>query len=297
MDPILLTQLPAYPAPSYQEAWDMVLSQLRMEMSRAQFETWVQPLRPLGYQERVFTLSAFNPFARDWVENRLKSRITHLIEGLYNDTVTLQVVVGNAFYREGERPSADAEAPAPAVPTAPDPLTAETPAAPAAAAEPGKQPPPLTKNRKVMLQRAYGSERARVIQPERGMFVTLYFFDNWLPLIGHSAVAIILAARTMCYWNPMTGELRNEVETEMGELARRAAVSVRTVKDVLNTELVQRYFLRYKVRRIVTPNGVRTAGILLQVRMDDPLTPEDQAAYSQPEEELWYSAEFEDDSP
>jgi hypothetical protein len=293
MDPTILTQLPAYPAPSYQEAWDMVLSQLRMEMSRAQFETWVQPLRPLGYQERVFTLSAFNPFARDWVENRLKSRITHLIEGLYNDTVTLQVVVGNAFYRDGERPSADAES-APAVPA---PLAAEAPAAPAATAaeaEPDKQPPPLTKNRKVMLQRAYGSERARVIQPERGMFVTLYFFDNWLPLIGHSAVAIILAARSMCYWNPMTGELRNEVETEMGELARRAAVSVRTVKDVLNTELVQRYFLRYKVRRIVTPNGVRTAGILLQVRMDDPLTPEDQAAYSQPEEERWYSVDFED---
>ena len=291
MEPTILTQLPAPQAPSYQEAWDMVLSQLRMEMSRAQFETWVQPLRPLGYQEHIFTLSAFNPFARDWVENRLKSRIVHLIEGLYNDTVTLQVVVGNAFYREGESQSAPTAA-APVTPPGPavsDPLEAATPAA---AAEPDKQPPPLTKNRKVMLQRAYGSERARVIQPERGMFVTLYFFDNWLPLIGHSAVAIILAARTMCYWNPMTGELRNEVETEMGELARRAAVSVRTVKDVLNTELVQRYFLRYKVRRIVTPNGVRTAGILLQVRMDDPLTPEDQAAYSQPEEELWYSAEF-----
>jgi hypothetical protein len=290
MEPTLLTQLPAYPAPSYQEAWDMVLSQLRMEMSRAQFETWVQPLRPVGYQERTFTISAFNPFARDWVENRLKSRIVHLMEGLYNDTVTLQVVVGNAFYREGDPPAAATPATsAAAVPATPDPLAAEAPAVPAAPVEP---PPPLTKNRKVMLQRAYGSERARVIQPERGMFVTLYFFDNWLPLIGHSAVAIILAARSMCYWNPMTGELRNEVETEMGELARRAAVSVRTVKDVLNTELVQRYFLRYKVRRIVTTNGVRTAGILLQVRMDDPLTPEDQAAYSQPEEELWYSVEF-----
>jgi hypothetical protein len=289
MDPTILTQLPASPAPSYQEAWDMVLSQLRMDMSRAQFETWVQPLRPLGYQEHIFTLSAFNPFARDWVENRLKSRIVHLIEGLYNDTVTLQVVVGNAFYREGDQHSAAAPAaPSPAEPAASDPPAAQAPAAPA----PAEPPTPLTKNRKIMLQRAYGSERARVIQPERGMFVTLYFFDNWLPLIGHSAVAIILAARSMCYWNPMTGELRNEVETEMGELARRAAVSVRTVKDVLNTDLVQRYFLRYKVRRIVTPNGVRTAGILLQVRMDDPLTPEDQAAYSQPEEELWYSAEF-----
>ena len=286
MEPTILTQLPASQAPSYQEAWDMVLSQLRMEMSRAQFETWVQPLRPLGYQDHIFTLSAFNPFARDWVENRLKSRITHLMEGLYNDTVTLQVVVGNAFYREGDRQSAAAAA---------DPTTQAPAESTGVLAEPDKQPPPLTKNRKVMLQRAYGSERARVIQPERGMFVTLYFFDNWLPLIGHSALTIILAARSMCYWNPMTGELRNEVETEMGELARRAAVSVRTVKDVLNSELVQRYFLRYKVRRIVTPNGVRTAGILLQVRMDDPLTPEDQAAYSQPEEELWYSADFEDE--
>jgi hypothetical protein len=265
----------------------MVLGQLRMEMSRAQFETWVQPLRPLGYQERVFTIGAFNPYARDWVENRLKSRITRLMEGMYNEAVSLQVVVGNAFYRPGE--SAAAAALPTQAPAGADLLAAESPQAAA------ESPPPLTKNRKVMLQRAYGTERARVIQPERGMFVTLYFFENWLPLIGHSAVAIILAARTLCYWNPMTGELRNEVETEMGELARRAAVSVRTVKDVLNTELVQRYFLRYKVRRMMTPNGVRTAGILLQVRMDDPLTPEDQAAYSQPEEERWYSANFDDE--
>jgi len=136
-----------------------------------------------------------------------------------------------------------------------------------------------------MLQRAYGSERAKLIQPERGMFVTGYFFNNWLPLLGHSALTIILAARSMCYWNPMTGELRNVVETEMGELAERAAVSVRTVKDVLNAELVQRYFLRYRVRRVMTANGVRTAGISLQVRMDDPLTPLDQVKTGLMEEE------------
>jgi hypothetical protein len=47
-------------------------------------------------------------------------------------------------------------------------------------------------------------------------------------------------------------------------------------KDVLNNDLVRRYFIRYKVRRVMTPNGVRTAGISLLVRMDDPLIPEDQ---------------------
>lgn len=286
MDSIPQTQLPQFQVPDYQEAWEMVLSQLRMEMSRAQFETWVQPLRPLGYQERVFTISAFNPYGRDWVETRLKSHIVRLLEGLFNESISLQVVVGNAYYRVD---SPALEMP-PAVPGGT--LESSTPPAAPSAIE---VPPPLTKNRKIMLQRAYGSERARVIQPERGMFITLYFFDSWLPLIGHSAATTILAARSMCYWNPMTGELRNEVETEMGELARRASVSVRTVKDVLNVELVQRYFLRYKVRRLMTPNGVRTAGILLQVRMDDPLTPEDQVAYNLPEEERWYSADFEDE--
>jgi hypothetical protein len=286
MDSIPQTQLPQFQTPDYQEAWEMVLSQLRMEMSRAQFETWVQPLRPLGYQERVFTISAFNPYGRDWVETRLKSHIVRLLEGLFNESISLQVVVGNAYYRV-DNPALER---LPAVPGGT--LESSTPPAAPPSIE---VPPPLTKNRKIMLQRAYGSERARVIQPERGMFITLYFFDSWLPLIGHSAATTILAARSMCYWNPMTGELRNEVETEMGELARRASVSVRTVKDVLNMELVQRYFLRYKVRRLMTPNGVRTAGILLQVRMDDPLTPADQAAYNLPEEERWYSADFEDE--
>jgi hypothetical protein len=82
--------------------------------------------------------------------------------------------------------------------------------------------PPEGSPRKVMLQRAYGSERARVIQPERGMFVTLYFFNNWVPLIGHSAAATILAARSIVYWNPKTGELRNVIETDMAEFGLRA---------------------------------------------------------------------------
>jgi hypothetical protein len=156
----------------------------------------------------------------------------------------------------------------------------------------GEDAPLEGKSRKVMLQRAYGSERARLIQPERGLFLTNYLFTNWLPLLGHSAFTVILAARSLCYWNPMTGELRNVVETEMGELAEKAAVSVRTVKDVLNNELVQRYFLRYRVRRVMTANGVRTAGISLQVRMDDPLTPLDQVTSSLMEEEEWYFPEF-----
>lgn len=290
--------------PGHQEAWQMVLGTLQAEMSRALYETWVQPLKPIGYNNQVFTVGAFNTYGKAWVEERLGARISRLLEGLYGEAVTLNVTVTNSFYKDGKGiveiskglgndPALDAGK---VVKT-----TAET--GPAKTTEGKKKSPPKNigaedeigsepRNRKMMLQRAYGSERARLIQPERGMFVTGYLFNNWLPLLGHSAFAVILAARSMCYWNPMTGELRNVVETEMGDLAERAAVSVRTVKDVLNNVLVQRYFLRYRVRRVMTSNGVRTAGISLQVRMDDPLTPQDQVSAGLMEEEDWYLAEF-----
>jgi hypothetical protein len=268
---------PTYP--NQRDAWQIVLGQLQSEMSRTMFETWVQPLRPINFEGGIFIIGAYNPFARDWVANRLNSRITQVLNGIYSEPVRVQVVVINEFYKEIKTPrpveaSGDNE---------------ETPVEPV----PVEEKIAIPNNRKMMLQRAYGSQRAQLIQPERGMFVTLYFFYSWLPLIGHSAYATILAARSLCYWNPMTGELRNVIETDMSELAQRAAVSVRTVKDVLSNELVKRHFLRYKVRRIMTPNGVRTAGISLQVRMDDPLTPQDQELSGLEETEPWCSPDFE----
>jgi hypothetical protein len=278
MDEMVQTQLPDIEISDPRQAWQMVSGQLRLEMSRTMFETYVQPLQALGYEKGVFTLGAYNPYTRDWVEGRLKNLITRQLEGLLNRTVTLKVTLVD----ETRQPRM--------------PLLLEVAELPGA--EQKESPSPVSSgkasSRKLALQRAYGSQRAAVIQPERSLMVTQYFFSGWMPLIGHSAFAVILAARSLCYWNPLSGELRNEIETEMGELAQRAAVSVRTVKTVLNDELVRKYFLRYRTRRVMTPNGVRTAGILLFVRMDDPLTPEDQARYNLPEDEFWYSPEYGD---
>lgn len=268
----------------HQEAWEMVLGELRAEMSRALFETWVQPLRPVGFQKGVFTLGAINTYGRAWVEERLNSRIAQLLTAFYGEAVTVRVIVVNSFYK-GEDSLADLTLLKPVERPSKTPREQFTPSE-EDAEDLGGSP------RKIMLQRAYGSPRARLIQPERGMFVTGYLFNKWLPLLGHSAFTVILAARSMCYWNPMTGELRNVVETEMGEIASRAAVSVRTVKDVLNNSQVQSYFLRYRVRRVMTANGVRTAGISMQVRMDDPLTPQDQLDSGIEEDEHWYLPEF-----
>ncbi|MBE0697417.1 MAG: hypothetical protein IH586_10880 [Anaerolineaceae bacterium] len=275
--------------PGIQEAWEMVSGQLQLEMKQSRFESWVQPLMPVSFKEGVFRLAAVNAYARDWVEGHLRSRITHLLEGVYNQPLTVTFSLVSAV--------AAAAAPSKSVTQETVAVKADVPSASGRKkGQPAEDAPAEGSPRKIQLQRAYGTERARVIQPERGMFQTMYFFNNWLPLLGHSAFTTVMAARSLCYWNPMTGELRNVVETDMSEIARRAAVSLRTVKDVLNNPLIKRYFLRYKVRRIMTQYGVRTAGIILQVRMDDPLTPEDQETHHLAEDERWYTADFEDES-
>ena len=269
--------------PSPEEAWRTVLGQLQGQVERAVYRTWLEPLRPLAYADGTYTLAAASTYARDLAQSRFGATITRQLAGVYGGKVKLDLVVHNGISPTVETPfDAPAEAPA------------ETPAEPPEAT-PGPRPARKTappSPRKLALARAYGDRRAAVIQPERALVVTHYFMSQWTPLLGHSAAHLIMTARAMCYWNPLNGELRNVIDTEMAELAARAAMSVRTVKDILANQLVQRYFLRYRVRRMMTSNGVRTAGITLLVRMDDPLTPTDQAAHEISENEHWYTPDF-----
>ena len=193
-----------------------------------------------------------------------------MLEGTLNADLEVELVVGDGKNR----------------------LPAAQPAAESAIEGPAGNQNPAKLSRAAAATHATAGYAARGQHhpPERGPVPDHTSSSAGRRLIGHSPCRHS-GARGMCS-GTRSRELRNTLETEMSELASGRR-SVRTVKEVLNSELVKRYFLRYRVRRVMTPNGVRTAGILLQVRMDDPLTPEDQQAYSLPEEERWYSAEFE----
>jgi hypothetical protein len=292
MDQLVQSRPSTLNASSIDDAWEMVLGQLQSEMDKTSFETWVRPLKPVSFRDGVFTVGARNTYGRDWVDARLRSRLTNMLEGMLTAPIKLKLTVVNEFFHDDiENPPTRKKFSPPSFSDTEQLEAGEEEGEPQKDHSRSESTP-----RKILLARAYGSERARVIQPERGLFLTLYFFEHWLPLVGHSAMAVILATRSMCFWNPKTGELRNRVETDMAEIAAKANVSVRTVKDVLGGELVRKYFLRYTVRRMMTPNGIRTAGITLLVRMDDPLTPEDQDVLNLPEAERWYPAEFEDET-
>jgi hypothetical protein len=296
--------------PDHVEAWEIVLSQLRAEMSRANFETWVKALVPLGFYDdskNVFQIAVANEYTRDWVKSRLGGKINRLLSGLYVRSIDVEFIISNGFYQkqslqklQTEKVQEYKETKSSAVrkkgKTEDPGLEEEKQSETVKDFDPEEDShdvkAPVRNKRKMVLQRVYGSERASVIQPERGMFETNYLWDKWVPLIGHSGYATIKAARRLCYWNPITGEMRNKVETEMTDLADRAQLSVRTLKTMLNNELIKKYFIRYIVRRTMTPNGIRTAGITLQVRMDDPLTPEDQERIGYQEVGTWFEEIF-----
>lgn len=284
--------------PNHHDAWQMILGQLNAEMSRAEFRTWVSPIEPLGFNGNPdkFRLAVKNDMNKRLINSRLNSRISRLLSGLYKRDIEVEVVVDNTFaMEEGEAVAFEEKENIPRQQLNPEETKIKS-KSPTNQVDSEEEISPPTKNRKVVLQRAYGNERANIIQPDKGLFITKYFLDHWLPLLGHSALIVVMTIRKVCYWNPYTGEKRNIFETEMGELAEQACISVRTLKTVLKNELIRRYFIRYNVRRVMTPNGIRTAGIRLQVRMDDPLTPEDQEKSGIIEDGTWFSPEFEDES-
>lgn len=280
------------------DAWQMVLGQLRPEMSRSEYDTWVNPIVPLGFNgnPEKFRLAVMNKYNKDLIDSRLNSRISRLLSGLYKRDIKVEVIVSNTFANEESQQTVSTNEKQVQINKKDSSSSKKRNNETAEENSDEVDNLPVTSTRKVKLQQAYGNERANVIQPDKGIFVTKYFLENWLPLLGHSALVLIMVIRKLCYWNWYTGEKRDVLDTEMGELAEAACISVRTLKTILKNDLIKRYFIRYTVRRVMTPNGIRTAGIHLQIRMDDPMTPDDQVLNNNIESGTWFYPEFEDES-
>jgi hypothetical protein len=70
--------------PDPQLVWDQTAGMLALEMSRATFQTWVQPLTPTGWHGSTLRVAAANQYGRDWVESRINSVTTRILRGITN---------------------------------------------------------------------------------------------------------------------------------------------------------------------------------------------------------------------
>jgi len=75
------------------ELWNAALASLERKYSKPIFEMWLKPIRPIAMSESEIVLSVQSPFARDWVENRLKGDISEVLTELLGATLALRFVV------------------------------------------------------------------------------------------------------------------------------------------------------------------------------------------------------------
>lgn len=75
------------------QAWQSVLGQLQMEMTRASFDTWVRDTEALSLEDGTLTISARNDYAREWLESRLRSTVSRMLVGILNQSVKVEFVV------------------------------------------------------------------------------------------------------------------------------------------------------------------------------------------------------------
>lgn len=96
-----------------QQAWQATVGQLQMEMPKAAFDTWVRNAELVKQEQGRFIIGVQNNYARDWLESRLASTVSHLLSGYSDGPAQVEFIV---YHREMEQElPALQEAPSPSV--------------------------------------------------------------------------------------------------------------------------------------------------------------------------------------
>ena len=97
--------------------WPTCLEAFKRELTPQQFNTWIRPLR-LEHSGEGLVLIAPNRFVLQWVKERFAGRIEELATVALGRPLQMAMVVAEG----AERPAAEVERPAPALPTADKPV-------------------------------------------------------------------------------------------------------------------------------------------------------------------------------
>ena len=76
-----------------EKLWQAVYGQLKMDMSKAAFDTWIKQTRTVGYTKidgngYALLITAPNEYSREWIENRMKTTLVRIIVGITNGIVS-----------------------------------------------------------------------------------------------------------------------------------------------------------------------------------------------------------------
>lgn len=75
------------------DIWHKTLAQLKLQMTRATFEAWLQGTVLLEYTDGVYRIAVKNKMAQDWLEHRLLDQVQRTLANIAGEAVTVEFVV------------------------------------------------------------------------------------------------------------------------------------------------------------------------------------------------------------
>lgn len=188
-------------------AWEASKDQLRMEMSKPSYETWVASAEFVDFTDQTFTIGTHNTYGRDWLESRLTSTISRLLSGMVGVAVQVRFAV---FERESDT---DSECR----------VDEETPAFP--------------NLDEFEIQEVVSSVKSIITQPDRVVMVPKYLL-RWLPVVGPDIFWMVVAFRQARFLNTIGPDRKKTFTVRAEEIYRWCGMSRATFwRNVDRSEL------------------------------------------------------------
>ncbi len=78
---------------SAEQTWQATLDQLKHQLTRATFNTWVKNTKLVNYADDTYTIGVKNNYAKDWLENRLLGTIKNTLSNTAGNSVLVNFIV------------------------------------------------------------------------------------------------------------------------------------------------------------------------------------------------------------
>ncbi|MDP2668872.1 MAG: chromosomal replication initiator protein DnaA [bacterium] len=79
-----------------EKLWQSALGEIEIQLSRANFATWLKNSRLVDKKEGIFYVSLPNNFAKEWVENKYNKNILGILRNMDNSARKVEFVVDNS---------------------------------------------------------------------------------------------------------------------------------------------------------------------------------------------------------
>ena len=84
------------------DVWQKTLHELALQLPETTFETWVRDTSLIDYRDGEFIIGAPHAYARDWLQNRLREKITRILNQLTRRSVQVNFEVRPQTQRQAE---------------------------------------------------------------------------------------------------------------------------------------------------------------------------------------------------